>query len=211
MRSVPTATYNALVDAPETGIVERNLVTFFVRSLDGESEEIFPFWNDLDTVTLSVIDGVTAESVDRDFVGSGALISVDKIILPADLTVQTTKVVLSQIHATVQNMVRGWDIRGAQVQIHRILFDPATGLSVGDAMCHMVGRVNKAPINTPATGEEGNISISVVSQTRDLTRTNPAKKSDETQQRRSGDRGRRYVGTANVKIWWGQKKEKVKT
>jgi hypothetical protein len=209
MRAVDTATYDALVAAPETGLRERNLVTFFVRSLDGESSQTFCFWNDLDTVTIPVIDGATGATVSRDFVGDGSILSMDKIPLTSDLTVRTVRVTLSQIHATVQDMARGWDIRGARVEIHRSLFNPQTGAVIGAAACHFVGKVNKAPISTPSVGQEGGITIDVVSQTRDLTRTNPAKKSDETQKRRSGDRGRRYIGTANVKIWWGEKRQRT--
>jgi hypothetical protein len=45
--------------------------------------------------------------------------------------------------------------------------------------------------------------------TRELTRTNPAKRSDETQRLRSGDRFRRYSGTAyQWPIWWGEAKAK---
>lgn len=209
MRSVDSATYNALLAAPENGLKERNVVTVFARTFDGSNVEEFCFWNDLDTVTVSVIDGMSGAVVNRDAVGDGSITSMDRIPLTSDLTVRTVRVSLSQIHETVQNMARGYDIRGARVEIHRLLFNPQTGAVIAEALPHFIGKINKAPINTPRTGEEGSIPLSIVSATRDLTKTNPAKKSDETQRRRGGDRLRRYTGTANVKVWWGQENKKA--
>jgi len=206
MRSIDLDTYDALVGAPDNGITSRDLVYFFVRSLDGESTTQFGFWNGLDTVTISVLRGDTGLSQSRVYHGDGSLISMDRIPLTSDLTVRTVKVVLSQLHATVQDMVRGYDIRGAKVEIHRGVFDPQSNALVGAPICHFVGKVNKAPIQTPAVDQEGSISIDVVSIVRELTRINPAKKSDETQKRRSGDRFRRYAGVANVPVWWGEEK-----
>jgi hypothetical protein len=69
------------------------------------------------------------------------------------------------------------------------------------------GQVNGAPIDTPAVGGEGGVKLSVVSHTRVLTRTNAAKKSDETQKLRSGDRFRRYSAVAGQwDYWWGEAK-----
>ena len=68
--------------------------------------------------------------------------------------------------------------------------------------------MNKAQLSTPKTGDEGGIDLTCVSHIREMTRTNPAKKSDETQKRRSGDRFRRYIGTVNVDLFWGQKSGK---
>ncbi|TPN44465.1 hypothetical protein FJ981_28120 [Mesorhizobium sp. B1-1-4] len=210
MKSIDGTTYAALLAAPDAGICERDFVTFYVRSLDGLTTTMFCFWNDLDTVTASVLRGDTGSAENRDFVGDGSLLSVDRVPLVSDLTIQTVKVTLSQIHATVQDMVRGHDIRGARVEIHRGLFDPSTHAVAGSIYCHFVGKVNKAPIATPKIGDEGSISIDVVSIVRELTRTNPAKKSDETQKRRSGDRFRRYSGVANVPVFWGVEKAKTK-
>lgn len=205
-RALDIDTYNALVDAPNKGIAERKFVTFFVRSLDGASTATFGFWNDLDTVTASVLRGDTGSAENREFHGDGSLLAIDPVILTSDLTVQTLRITLSQIHATVQNMARGYDIRGAKVEVHRGIYDPQTNALAGPIYCRFIGKVNKAPIGTPKVGDEGSIEIEVASITRELTRSNPAKKSDETQKRRSGDRFRRYAGVANVPIWWGGEK-----
>lgn len=210
MRSSDTATTSWLTNAPDNGIRSRDIVYFLVRSLDGQSQKTFVFWNGIDPVAITVIDGATGLAVERDCIGDGALLSMDDIPLTSDLTVQTIKVSLSQIHETVQDMVRGYDIRVADVQIHRAAFDPQTNALVAHPLPHFVGKVNKAPISTPASGQEGSIDIDVVGHIRELTRTNAAKKSDETQKRRSGDRFRKYNSSSgSVSVFWGVKRERT--
>jgi len=49
--------------------------------------------------------------------------------------------------------------------------------------------------------------LTIVSQSRELTRTNPAKASQEFYARRSGDLWGQYTGTAGQwSIWWGEEK-----
>jgi hypothetical protein len=209
MRTVDTPTGDWLTNAPEKGLRPRDIVYFLVRSIDGTSTKTYVFWNEIDPVTVTVVDGATGSNVDRDCIGDGALLSIDDIPLTSDLTVQTIKISLSQIHATVQEMVRDYDVRIAKVQVHRALFDPQTNALVSHPLPHFVGTVNKASISTPAAGQEGSIDLEVVGHIRELTRTNAAKKSDETQKRRSGDRSRRYNGTTPP-IFWGVAKERPK-
>lgn len=209
MKSVDINTATALQSASEAGLRVRDLVTFVVRTFDGASTASFSFWSDVDTVSIQVLKGDTGVAEYRNYVGDGSLLKVGEIKLSSDLTIQTVTVTLSQVHTTVQNMIRGYDCHQAQVEIHRVLFNPQTNAVVGAAVCHFVGKVNKAPIATPRSGEEGGIDVDCVTHIREMTRTNPAKKSDESQKRRSGDRFRRHIGVANVKIFWGQEKEKA--
>lgn len=209
MKSVDINTATALQSASEAGLRVRDLVTFVVRTFDGASTASFSFWSDVDTVSIQVLKGDTGIAEYRDYVGDGSLLKVGEIKLSSDLTIQTVTVTLSQVHTTVQNMIRGYDCHQAKVEIHRVLFNPQTNAVVGAAVCHFVGKVNKAPLATPRSGEEGGIDVDCVTHIREMTRTNPAKKSDESQKRRSGDRFRRHIGVANVKIFWGAEKEKA--
>ena len=209
MKTIDPATQAALVAAPESGLMERNVVTIFAKALAGPAITEFPFWNDLDTVTVQVIDGESNLVVNRDAVGDGAILALDRIPQSTDFSIRTIRITFSQIHPTVRNMVSGYNIRGAWVEVHRLLFNPATGAVVAPAERPFTGRIDKAPQTIPGPGDEGGIYLDVVDSIRDLTRSNPAKKSDETQKRRSGDRARRNIGTANVKLWWGQEKKNV--
>lgn len=59
-------------------------------------------------------------------------------------------------------------------------------------------------------GGEGGVELAVVSHTRMLTRTNPAKRSDESQKLRQGDRLRRYSGVAGeIEFFWMEKTGKI--
>lgn len=206
MKSADSNTIAALQAAPESGYAVRDLVYFNVRTLDGEDTEQFGFWNDIDIVTIQVLRGDSGSPENRNYVGDGSLLGMSPITLSSDLTIQTATITLSQIHATVQNMVRGYDCRQAGVEIHRVLFDPRTHAVISAAQCHFVGKVNQVTIGTPKAGDEGGIELNCVSHIREMTRVNSAKKSDETQRRRSGDRFRRNAGVANVKLFWGQDK-----
>ncbi|MGQ3294610.1 MAG: hypothetical protein ACT6U0_20665, partial [Shinella sp.] len=131
------------------------------------------------------------------------------------LPVRPIRIRLSQINDAVQIAIRGYDPKHAPIELHLGLFDTATMLPVAPAVPVFVGRVNGSPITTPAAGSEGSIELSCVSDTRELTRLNPLKRSDEMQQRRVvggvPDRFRRYSDVAGgwlQNIHWGEAKSK---
>ncbi|MHB1086463.1 MAG: hypothetical protein ACYCZ0_01820 [Minisyncoccota bacterium] len=183
----------------------RDMLTFYVRNTSDNSTVEFAFWNDFGTVTANVLDGETGSADSRDFVGDGAILSISDVPNVNDLSIRRIQVVLSQLHETVENMVRGHDIRLARAEYHRALFNPLTRNLVDTPVCHYIGQVAISPITTPAAGEEGGIAIDVISDTQELTRINPAKRSDETQKRRSGDRKMKYASITNsIKLAWGE-------
>jgi hypothetical protein len=78
---------------------------------------------------------------------------------------------------------------------------------VAQPRSRMLGQVNGAPESVAAAGGQSVRTIKVVSHTRELTRTNPAKKSDETYRLRQGDEFGRYAGTAgHWELFWGENK-----
>lgn len=205
MRNVDGATYAHL--QARAGTIPRDFLWLTGRNRESGLPESVGFWNDLDTVAVTVISGETGLPVARSYTGSGSLISSDPIPLTSDLTIRTIRIRLSQVNEAVIAAIRGYDPRLARVEFHRGLLDPETRNLVAAPLPHFVGFVNAAPIKTPPPGQVGDITISVVSHARELTRTNAAKKSDETQKRRSGCRFRRYSTVAgNWEFWWGEKK-----
>lgn len=167
-------------------------------------------WNGEDTVEVTVVQAESGLPVTRTYHAAGSLLGIDPIPAVSDLSVRTIQIELSQINAAVQQAIRGYDARLAKLEVHRGLYSLDTRLLVAPPVPLFDGQVNGAPINTPAAGEEGGISLAVVSHTRVLTRTNPAKRSDETQKLRSGDRFRRYSGVANQwDFFWGEEKGKA--
>lgn len=210
MRSIDSATIAYL--QARAGVVARQLLWIVAKNRDtGDPEEI-GFWDDLDTLTMSVISGEDGSTVSRTYIGAGALLEIDAIPLVSDLSVRTISVSLSGVSTEVAEAVRTYDPRLAAVEIHRALFDTETRELIAPPIPHFVGRINRLDIPTPEVGGDAVITAEVVSHTRELTRSNPAKRSDETQKLRSGDRFRRYTGVANKwDVFWGEKKASVPT
>lgn len=205
MRSVDGATSDYL--QARAGLVARDFLWLEGRNRTTGATEAVGFWSDLDTVTVTVVSGQTGLQVARDYTGSGSLIAIDPIPLTADLTIPQVRIRLSPIDEAVEIAIRGYEPRQAVVEIHRGLFDLDTRALVAPPLPHFVGRVEKAPIATPAVGGEGGVELTVVGHINELTRTNPAKKSDESQRRRADDRFYRYASVVkNWPIYWGEEK-----
>jgi hypothetical protein len=194
------------------GVKPRDFLWITGKNRSSGLPESVGFWSDWHTVTVPVISGETGLETTRTYTGSGTLIRIDAIPLVSDLTIRTVRVKLSQLNEAVALAIRGYDPRFAKVEIHRGMLDLDTNSMVAPALPHFVGRVNQAPIDTPAAGAEGSITLSVVSHSRELTKTNPQKRSDETQRLRSGDRGRRWSGVAGQwDFFWGVHNKKAIT
>jgi hypothetical protein len=181
-------------------VIPRNFV------LVTKGEDSWGFTDYGEDVILNIVDGETGGTVSRSYYGDNApIVSMDPMPLKIGLEVDTTEIVLGQLHPAVLDMVRGHDIRGAQVQVHRAYLSRVSMLPVAAPRIRRLGQVNGAPIETPAAGGFGSVTLQVVSHTRELTRINPAKRSDEQQRLRSDDRFRRYSGTAGKwEVWWGE-------
>jgi hypothetical protein len=204
VRPLDVATQGAI--RARGALVPRNFVVITAKDRTTGDSQLHGFWDDAETVTTNVISGETGESVSRTFIGDGAILSCDPVPMRVGLEVRTIQLVLSAIHIGVLACLRGDDPRGAKVEIYRGLLDPATMLLVAEPRIRFLGKVNGAPIETAAVGGESRATLKIVSHTRELTRTNPAMKGDEQQRLRSGDRFRRYTGTAGEwPIFWGEK------
>lgn len=179
----------------------------YVRALDGSNvEHDFGFWMGEDDVTITVVKATDpAASESRNYAGGGALLDIDPIPYQLGIVAQTINIKLSQIHATVQDMLRGYNIRLAEAEVHRALFDVSTGNIVSTPFPRFYGLVEGAPLETPAIGSDGSVSLAVTGISIILTRTNPALKSDEQQKLRGGDRFRQYSDAAgSYDVWWGE-------
>jgi hypothetical protein len=206
VRPLDVATQGAIRD--RSRIIPRNFVFCTVRTLDTDEAAVFGFCDFGEDVITNVIDGETGATVSRTFYGDNAPIrSLDPIPMKIGVEIDTTQVVLNHLHPVVQEMVRGHNCRNAKVQLHRGYLDPVSMLLVAAPRCRRLGQINGTPIVTPAVGGQGSVTLKIVSHTRELTRINPAKSSDETYRLRSGDRINKYAGTAGQwPIFWGEAK-----
>jgi hypothetical protein len=188
-----------------SAIVPRNFIVITAKNRDSGEPSVRCFWDEAETVVTNVLDE-NGDNVSQTFVGDGAILDMDPVPMRIGLEVRTVQITLSALHSEVLALVRGDQPRGATVEIYRGLLDPASMLLVAVPRIRFLGKINEAPIATAAAGGESTVILRVVSHTRELTRTNPAKKSDAQQQLRSGDRFRRYTNVAgDWDIWWGEK------
>jgi hypothetical protein len=79
----------------------------------------FNFWTGEDNVATSVVSAITGGTGSRNYVGGGTLLEVPPIVDAIGLEARSIEIGLSQIHASVQDMVRAYNIRVATVELHR--------------------------------------------------------------------------------------------
>lgn len=166
-------------------LVPRDFVSIVARDRDTGEAEPDGMWSDVGNVIAEVIDPDTGEADEREFVGAGTLVSISDIPLVSHITVQNVTITMSQVHERVEQLVRGYDVKQARVEIFRGLFDPATRKMVAPAECRFVGFVDRVEIRTPRENEEGAVVLTCVSHTQEMTRSNPDTRSHESQILRS--------------------------
>jgi hypothetical protein len=208
MRDTDAAIVEAL-GKPRT--VTRDFLWVTPKNRDTGELASFGLWSGWGDIAAPVTDAYTQSTVIRTFSGEGGLVSIGTLTMVADLTVRELAVTLSQIDPTVETIVREYEARSAPAQVWRGVFDPDTRLLVAPAANRFVGFVDTAEVTTPAEGDSGAIVLNCVSQLREMTRSNPDTRSDESQRKRSTtDSFFQYADVAGGwPIWWGQKKGSV--
>lgn len=206
MKNTSTAFLAALTGARDGAIVPRWFAYFTAKTLDTGLPISLGLWSGDEDINISVISGTTGLPEARTYYGAQNL-EVGTITQTADLTIQTVTVTISQIASASQQLVRGYDLRLAAVEIHAMAFDMVSRQPVSNPEIAFLGLVDEAPIKTPKVGDEGDIEISCVSAAISmLERTNPIKSSYEGQKRHNGDEWGLYSSTvASWTIPWGQK------
>src|SRR3990167_2301626 len=192
-------------------VVARDLLWVTAKNRSTGADQSLGFWNDVMTASMSVKDGRTGATVSRDFTGVGAALRGGGIPLTSDITIRSAEIDLPHLDTVVEQLVGTYDVRGAPMQLYRGYFDPAPRALVAAAKPRFVGYVDGAPIVTPKEGGEGSVTLSCVSTTRELTRTNAEVRSHESQLvRAAGDLF--YKDTGVVGDWdiaWGVARGKV--
>jgi len=146
----------------------------------------------------------TIDGVARPYVGAGSVIEIPAIRMAAGLDVRVHRITLSPLSRAVADLIRLYDLGLAPVEIHRALFSPGDGALIAAPHRMWKGFVDEAPVTDPEPGGEARCEITMASTARLLTRSLALKKSDATQQLRSGDRFRRYIDVSGeVTEHWG--------
>lgn len=169
------------------------------------------FWSDVSNVSALVLNPDTGASVSRDFYGAGGLIQIDDIPAVASVTIQQINIRMSQLDEMVEEAVRLYDIKQARVEIYTGMLDPDSRKLVAPAICRFVGFVDGVTIDTPSENDDGGVSITCVSHTQEMTRSNPSTRSHEDQKLRDPDDDF-FIDAAVCGEWqhyWGPRPGKV--
>jgi hypothetical protein len=200
--SVPTNTYNALLNAAEKGIVPRDFV--WIRALNTVTEGIeeIGVWNGNVPVTVNVIRPDTGATVSRVYQGLAGLMQVPSIPMSMKLEVRSIRLAFSNLSPELINAVLVYNTKSQPIEIHRGLLDPSTMNLVDPALCRFDGLINKAPFKRAKAGNDGQFTLECQSHARTLAMGNPEKLSDEFFKRRGG---RMPYMDVIAHIVWGQK------
>lgn len=171
------------------------------------------FWSGLRDVTgVQVYDARTGIATARNFYGAGGLISIGAIPAVVGFTAARINVRMSQLDEQVEAAIRGYDVKMAEVQIYRGLFDPDTAALVEPASCRFFGFVDELKIITGSENEVGYADLTCANHTLELFRANPATRSHADQiARHAGDAFFKDADTVGKwgPMQWGPKQESV--
>lgn len=196
----------------EAGVISaRDFMTIFAR--ERGTGVIVPdsMWSDYGNINASVVNPDNGAIETRSFYGSGNLVAISDIPLVSNLTAQDITVELSHLATNAEALIRQYEVRQAVIQIFRGLFNIETRRMVSPAYPRFSGFVDRVNITTPAEGEEGRISLSCTSHTRETLRSNAATRSHESQ-KLFNPNDTFYVDSASARnwdVWWGGERGKI--
>lgn len=193
-------------------LVARDFLWIIARDRNTNNPQPVGFWSDVENATLLVVDPDTLLPVYRNYYAAGGLVEINVIPSVSVIQVQEVEIRLSQLDELVEQAVRLYDVKQARVEIHRGLFDPDSRQLVAPAFVRYVGFVNNLRITTPSENGDGGVYLSCVSHTQELTRSNPATRSNEDQKVRNPI-DTFFKDTAVVGEWefdWGEIRGKQK-
>jgi hypothetical protein len=179
----------------------RILVWIKAKNISTGAIEPVGFWQGEDDQSFTV-SGAT-----RLYHGAGGLIGIDDLTVEVGLSVRTLQVWFATAAQEVIDAVRGYDLRLAQVEIHRVLTHPLTHAVIATPHRIWKGWADGAPLTTPAIGDEsGKVTLTVASAAMALTRSLTGKFSDGSMSLRGpGDRLFKYADVSGkVPVYWGE-------
>lgn len=192
------------IRARRTVTFEPAMLWTAARNRTTGAEEGIGLWEGGDVEEIEVTDLFTGQADVRPFYNQ-AVLSVGPARWEAGLNIRSIPLRISALSAAAINAFLLYEARGARVQAWRRSYDPETTLPVALEPWFR-GYMNVATITRPAAGGEGAVDAEVVSSARLLTISSAARKSDEAQRGRGGDRFRQYKASQGAKdVPWALK------
>jgi hypothetical protein len=158
-------------------------------------------WNGEDNLTFTI------GGSPRVYQGGLSRFEVEPITYATGLDVRNLQISFAANAPETEDVVRGFVIRLAPVELHLALLDPDT-TDLIDVQPMFRGFINRAPLTTPAQGGGDTVTIEMVSRMRTLALPGPAlKKTDQAMRlRNSADSFRQYGSIAGeVQTEWVKK------
>lgn len=175
-------------------LLETDLIWLSPKDWDTGDAAGIGLWRGEDAEDILVTDLFTGVTLSRTFF-AGGILSLGAIRYTAGFAFDPVQIKLSAISPAVELAFRGYNARGARIQIWRRCRDPQTRADLGIEP-RFKGYLGDIEITRPVPGGEAVLTASAVSSARMLTYSSARVKSDAAQQARSGDRFRRYKGVA---------------
>lgn len=163
-------------------------------------------WSGIEEVEQAVIDPFTGQEKSEIWFGAGHMVGIGTIARVSNLTITRTVIRLSEISDRVNDLIRGYDPKYGSVVLYRSFIDPETGKFVAAGRPRFVGQIDNIEITDPEEGGVGGVEVTCKSKLQDLTRSNPAKRSDSYQRlRNENDTFRKYVASIGQREFtWGR-------
>ncbi|MFN3575364.1 MAG: hypothetical protein ACK4TJ_00030 [Tabrizicola sp.] len=184
-----------------TALNSRILIWATARNRNTDAPESLGLWTGAQDETFT-IDGSP-----RVYVGAGSVMEIPAMTAQSGVAVRMQRFSLSPLSEEVAALIRTYDPRFGSIEMHRALFDPVTGVLVAEPHRIFKGIIDEIDLPVDPTSGEVRCNVTVASSARFLTRTLPLKRSDASQQLRSGDRFLRYAKVSGeVDVYWGEKR-----
>lgn len=174
-----------------TGVMPRWLLWVGAKEFGTLASAPLGLWNGDDDLTFTI------NGAPRVYLGALSRFDVEPITYATGLNVRTQQVTLAANAPETEDLVRGFLIRLAPVELHLALLDPAS-TDLIDVQPMFRGFVNRAPLSTPAQGGGDSVTIELVSRMRTMALPGPAlKKTNQSHILRDAtDDFRQYGATA---------------
>jgi len=161
------------------GIMPRWLLWVGAKQFGTLTPAPLGLWSGDDDLTFTI------EGSSRTYLGALSRFEVEPITYATGLDVRTLNITLAANAPETEDLVRGFVIRLAPVELHLALLDPAS-TDLIDVQPMFRGFVNRAPLTTPPIGGGDTVTIEMVSRMRSLALPGPAlKKTDAAMRRRN--------------------------
>lgn len=200
-------------------IDEYTYVWIWGRNLETDADEPFGYWTGGYDQTFQWKNRETGDFEERIYKSEkGKAIEVVPVIggTPSLSELEAIAFQFNATLASVQNNIRGKNLRRAKVEVHKGYYNPLTTKLIANPMLVYLGLVNEGDEDTPPTDPNGedsdptSITLTFIPHIRGF-KANPKTRSNHTGKSRLGDTFYKWVNVAGGwALRWGRKKKAVR-